>query len=179
MRKIVTTLLMIVTLLLIAVAAMAVDAPAAIVPAPTNFSLLMSQTLLPALAALALGILTRFLNQLGAKYKIESLTQTDGFLQSLAAQGIAKAEELAATYVNSKAALSGTDKLSIAVNYIIGVMPKVTPEQATSLVHAMLAKIPGVGATGDTAVVVATGPSLIAGTAILTPPDPAEAGAST
>ena len=98
-----------------------------------------------------MGVVSLFLNRMGAKYKIEAITKKGNFLEQLAFQGISFAEEQAAKYAGSKAMLNGTDKLSLAAGYIIKAMPAVTTEQAENLVHALLAQIPGAGASGNTA----------------------------
>lgn len=112
----------------------------------------LQQSIFPLITAFFMGIVTLFLNRLGKKYGIEALTQQNNLLEKVAFQGITKAEELAAIYVGSKAALTGQDKLSIAVKHILSVMPKVSQAQAESITHAILAQIPGVGASGDTAI---------------------------
>ena len=112
----------------------------------------LQQTLFPVVTALLMGVVSLFLTKLGAKYGIESLSQKNSVLERLAYQGITKAEELAAQYAGSKMGLTGQDKLAVAVRYILSAMPKVSEEQAASMVHALLAQTPGVGATKDTAI---------------------------
>lgn len=124
--------------------------PVAAVDSPV--ALFLQQTVFPIVTAFFMGIVSLFLTKLGAKYGIESLGQKNNLLERLAYQGITKAEELAAQYAGSRMALTGKDKLSIAVKHILGVMPKVTEEQAASMVHALLAQTPGVGALKDTAI---------------------------
>lgn len=160
--------------IIVTAAAFGADAPAAATPAVSPVPAFLQATIFPLLTALFMGFVTRFLNQMGAKYKIEALTQKGNFLEQLAFQGISFAEEQAAKYVGSKAVLSGTDKLSLAVGYIMKAMPTVTPEQAENLVHALLAQISGAGATGDKALAApGTGGSiggLAAFSASLAPP---------
>ncbi|GFO67899.1 hypothetical protein GMLC_14780 [Geomonas limicola] len=126
-------------------------APAA-VSSGNVFTTFLQQSVFPIITALFMGAVSIFLNRLGQKYKVEALTQKNNIVEQLAYQGITKAEELAAKYAGSRAVLSGQDKLSVAVNHILSVMPSVTREQAESMVHALLAQIPGLGASGDTAI---------------------------
>ena len=128
------------------------DAVPAIPTAPAALAVFLQQTISPLLTALLMGFIAKFLNSLGAKYKIDTLLQKDNFLEKLAFQGITLAEERAAQYAGSKLALTGSQKLDIAVSHILSAMPKVPDSQARSVVQALLAQTPGVGATGDTAI---------------------------
>ena len=112
----------------------------------------LQQIVFPVVSALFLALLSIFLNRIGQKYKIEALTKQNSAIEQLAYQGITKAEELAAKYVGSKMQFTGDDKLSVAVSHILQFMPTVTEDQAKSMVHSLLAQIPGLGASGDTAV---------------------------
>lgn len=143
-------------LLLLSCVAFAADPAAAVVPAggstaPQALSAFLKDTLFPIVGSMFLGILSVFLNRFGAKYKIDALTQKDNFLTQLAYQGVTMAEEKAAQLVGSKASLSGSEKLDLAVSHILSVMPTVSPERARAITEATLAQIPGVGATGDKA----------------------------
>ena len=121
----------------------------------------LQQSVFPIVTALFMGVVSIFLNRLGQKYKVDALTQQNNIVEQLAFQGITKAEEVAAKYTDTKLALSGSDKLSIAVSHILSYMPKVSDDQAKSMVHSVLAQIPGLGASGDT--VVSKGPSFTLG----------------
>lgn len=130
--------------------------------APNTLGTFLQQSIFPIITALFMGIVSIFLDRLGKKYKVEALTKQNNIIEQLAYQGITKAEEIAAVYAGSKAAFSGQDKLSVAVQHILSVMPKVSEDQAESIVHALLAQIPGLGASGDTA--IERYPSPLAGT---------------
>ncbi|MBE2888964.1 hypothetical protein [Geobacter anodireducens] len=133
-------------------AAMGADAAApAANPAPAALAAFLTDTIFPVVTALFMGVVTIFLNRLGAKYKIDALTQQGNFLERLAYQGITLAEERAAQYVGSKSTLTGRDKLDIAVGHVLSVMPKVGEASARRLVESLLAQIPGAGATKDIA----------------------------
>lgn len=119
-------------------------------------STLLSQTVLPVLGALVLGFISWAAKAFGAKFKIDALTADNNFVTNLAAQGIAFAEEKAANYAKQAKPLSNNDKLNAAIAYVMQMAPKVTPEQAQSLVTSVLATLPGVGATGNVAVGVPT-----------------------
>ncbi len=108
----------------------------------------LNNTLFPFLTALLMGLITYGAKLLATKYNLQILADNNDMLMKLAAQGIAFAEEKAATFADSKVPLNGNDKMTQAVSYIINAMPKVTPEQAQNAVHAVLAMIPGAGASG-------------------------------
>jgi hypothetical protein len=140
-------------LLVTAVPALAADpAPAAVSTAPAAVAALLKETIFPLVTALALGYLSLFLNRLGQKYKIEALTQKDNIIERLAFQGIALAEEKAAQLVGSKSALTGVQKLDLAIAYVCNAMPKVSREQADAIIHSLLGQTTGVGATGEMAI---------------------------
>ena len=124
----------------------------AAIAAPNALSTFLQLSIFPIITALFMGIVSIFLDRLGKKYKVEALTQQNNIIEQLAYQGITKAEELAAKYAESGGAFSGQDKLSIAIQHILTFMPKVSEEQANSVVHALLAQIPGLGASGDKAI---------------------------
>ena len=111
----------------------------------------LQATVFPVLTALFMGIVAVFLKKLGEKFGIDALTQKNNILERLAMQGITLAEERAAQLVGSRAALTGNQKLDVAVGHILNFMPKVSPDQAAALVESLLAQISGVGATKDTA----------------------------
>ena len=128
----------------------AVAVPA--VPFGDTLSTLLSQTILPILGALVLGFISWAAKYVGSKFKIDALTADNNFVTNLAAQGIAFAEEKAANYAKQAQPLSNNDKLNAAIAYVMQMAPKVSPEQAQSLVTSALAMLPGVGATGNAAV---------------------------
>jgi hypothetical protein len=131
--------------------AFAVDSavPAAVSPSSGAVGELLRQTVFPIITALFLGVVSLFLKKLGDKLGVQSLADRNGLLMTIAAQGVAFAEEKAAIYADSRLPLSGSDKLTAATSYILKAMPKVTQEQAEAATHAILAMIPGAGATGS------------------------------
>jgi len=144
-------------LVILAFATVCFGADAVVTPAPSvpfgdTLSTLLSQTILPILGALVLGFVSWAAKYIGSKFKIEALTTNNEYLNRLAAQGVAFAQEKAANYAKQAQPLSSNDKLNSAIAYVMQMAPKVSPEQAQSLVTSALAMLPGVGATGDAAV---------------------------
>ncbi len=119
-------------------------------------SAFLQGTVSPVITALFMGLVALFLRKLGEKYHIDTLTQKNNILERLALQGITLAEEKAAQLAGSRAALTGNQKLDVAVSHVLTFMPKISPNQAEALVESLLAQISGVGATKDTAYVPGT-----------------------
>jgi hypothetical protein len=125
-------------------------------PAPLALAIFLKESIFPILAAFLLGVVTLVLNYVGQKYKVEALTQKNNLLEQIAYQGITLAEEWAAKQVADRATITGSDKLDVAVNHVLTLMPKVSEAQAEDIVHSLLARIPGLGATQTAAYPLAT-----------------------
>lgn len=123
--------------------------PAPASPGPAALVGFLQATVFPVLSALVMGIFTLFMNQLGQKWKIGALADKNNFLFTLAAQGVALAEERAAKFVGSVSELTGSQKLDIAVAHVLNFFPKIDPLRAQDIVHSVLAQIPGAGATKE------------------------------
>ncbi len=122
----------------------------------SELSAFLQGTVFPIITAFFMGLVAIFLRKLGVKFGIDTLTQQNNILERLTLQGVTLAEEKAAQLLGSRAALTGNQKLDVAVGHILSFMPTISPTQAASLVESMLAQISGVGATKDSA--FATGP---------------------
>lgn len=132
----------------------------------------LTGTVFPVITALFMGVFGVFMRKLTAKYHLDGLLRHQEFLEKVALQGITMAEERAAAYAKNGLAqkLNGREKLAIAVNHICDAMPKVSDEQAKSIVNSLLARIPGVGATGDTAIALGGSSLGVFSTSITTAP---------
>lgn len=124
--------------------------PSAVSDSSVAAATFLQGTIFPVLTALFMGLVAVFLKKLGEKFGIDTLSQKNNILERLALQGITLAEEKAAQLIGSRAALTGNQKLDVAVGHILTFMPKISPSQAGALVESMLAQISGVGATKDT-----------------------------
>lgn len=103
----------------------------------------------PILAALVTTLLGIVLDKLRKKFNLDISEKRQEQLNALAVEAIAIAEEKAAAALKTNATkLTGINKLDQAISYIIARAPRVSIEQADALVHSMLAKTHGVGATG-------------------------------
>lgn len=113
---------------------------------------LWSGVVVPVIASLCLGLLGLVLDKLRKKYNLQISSETQAYLGSIAERGIALAEERGAAYIKANVMkITGRDKLDIAIAHVLESAPKVTREQADTLVHAALARLQGAGATGDKA----------------------------
>jgi hypothetical protein len=107
----------------------------------------------PVVSAFLLGMVGIIINKIRVKYNLDISAEQQANLEAYARQGIALAEEKAADFAKRKVAtLTGSDKLDVAVAHILTALPKVTPDQADRMVHSVLGKISGIGASGDVAV---------------------------
>lgn len=152
MKKPSILLLSLLSLLVLGAVAMAADTPA-VSPAPAALAVFLRDSVFPLISAALLGLLAIPLHWLGNKFKIDYLLQKDNAIERLAFQGISLAEEMAAKRIGEMAALTGSEKLDVAVSHILAAMPAVSKEQAERIVEALLAQIPGVGATKEAVVV--------------------------
>jgi len=72
----------------------------------------------------------------------------------MAASGVGVAEEAALNAFKQKGMkITSNGKLDIAVAHVLGAIPSISRATAETYVHAALAKIGGVGATGEQKVI--------------------------
>lgn len=113
---------------------------------------MLDKVVFPIVSAFILSLLSILIHRVSAKYKLDALVTHQDLIEKAALQGISLAEEKAAQYVGTK--INGEVKLRIAIEQMRGVIPTITYEQARRVIEGMLARIPGVGATGDKTVTV-------------------------
>lgn len=121
---------------------------------------LIQNTIQPLMAALVMAIITvvgaKLTQYLHAKTGIELDAATVAKAENAATQAVMAVEEKAAAQASQKlAAWTSSQKHQAAINMIISAVPTITQEQANNLVSAALAKVPGLGASGDLSVVKA------------------------
>lgn len=158
MKKLVSVFSAAVVLVVAATVAFAADPLPAHSPiaeaAAGSFVAMLNGTVFPVLAAALVWFVRLGVNKLAAKWHMEGLLAHQNLLEQVALQGISLAEEKAARFAKETLAqkLNGREKMSIAIEHVTNAVPNVTADQARNIVNALLARIPGVGATGDTAV---------------------------
>lgn len=117
------------------------------------------ETLLNALGSLLIALVVALLGKvaelgiklLSAKLKLSNTT----WMQTIVQSGIAYAEERAAQYLKANGAkLASSEKLKLAVKYVLLKLPNVTEEEAEQLITTELPKV-SLGASGFFASVAA------------------------
>jgi hypothetical protein len=105
------------------------------------------QPLLVSLVTIAIGIVTTYAAKwLKTKTGIELSQAATEEMQNAATTAVLAAEEKGCAAATKWA---GAQKLNFAVELLMKMVPKITPEQADNLVHSAIAKIPALGASGD------------------------------
>jgi hypothetical protein len=108
-------------------------------------------TVMPVIAALVLGLLSVLIQKISKKLGTDILIRNQELIESLALKGISYAEEKAYLAIKNNSHLQSDTKLKLAVAYVVDAMPATTPEQAQRIVESLLARVKGVGATGERA----------------------------
>jgi hypothetical protein len=128
------------------------------VPAIPGFTLDLSgifQSLAVIVAAFVTGLISKLLMKVTQKYGIQVSADNSAWIQSQAEHAVQYTAELAAKKLKiDKVPIPGPALLGTAVSLVVQNVPKLTREQAAVYVQAALARIPGLGATGDCSAVV-------------------------
>jgi hypothetical protein len=132
---------------------------AAEAPAVTDFGAALTgfliYTVLPLVAALVSGYGLVLVNKLRIRWNIKILNDNAATIDALAEKAIRAAEEMGAAYIKTKLGpkdWTGNEKLEYAITSIMKAAPHVSREKADELVHSTLARLSGVGATGEKSV---------------------------
>ena len=131
----------------------------AVVPATSPIGeavkMVVNDTILPVLSALILSLISLVLLKLKQKWSIQLSTKTEEWIKGQAENAVQMVEEKAMAAVNAKLSILTTknEKLDTAIAYLMSKSPKLTKVQAEAYVLAALARIPGLGATGDKSLV--------------------------
>lgn len=147
--------LFIVALCLCATAAIAgeVAAIAGLDPLGDAVVQVFRDSVMPIIVSFVLTLLGVLLDQLRKRTGVKLSQEREEQLKEWARQGVAIAEEKAAAFLRKNSAkIPGNEKVHIAVGHVLAMAPKITTDQADGLVHYVLAKTSGVGATGPQAV---------------------------
>ncbi|MFA6054038.1 MAG: hypothetical protein WC769_01560 [Thermodesulfovibrionales bacterium] len=157
--KSLTTLLMILAMLLmfslVVFAADSITIPIPDVP-KVDISGIM-ESLVTLIAAFVMGLISVVLNKVRQKFGIQVSAANEAWIQSQAEHAVQYVAEIAAKkakITNGAIKLSGNALLNTAVSLVIANVPKLSKEQGAIYVQAALARIPGLGATGDCSYVV-------------------------
>jgi hypothetical protein len=114
----------------------------------------INNTLIPIIIAFIGSLVSLILIKLKKKLNIQVAAETEAWLQNQAESAVQLvAEKAAARLKVEKVSFTKNEKLNIAIAALISKAPKLTREQADEYVHSALARIPGIGATGDASLV--------------------------
>ncbi len=133
----------------------AADAPATQKTFADALVVIINGTLLPLAIALITAMGSLLLLKLKQKYGIEISAETQAVIAQQAESIVQTVAEKAAAYAKEHVGgkMAGHEQLESAVIALMSRVPSLTREQADEQVHAALARIPGLGATGDAAYV--------------------------
>jgi hypothetical protein len=106
--------------------------------------------IVPLGAALLVGLVNWAVYAVARKYNLDIVLRNQDVIERAALKGISLAEEYAAQALKQKnIRLSGNDKLNMAIDQVLSAAPKLSREEASEWVNAVLARVKGVGATGE------------------------------
>ena len=115
----------------------------------------VDNTVIPLLISLV-GILGSIvLVKLKNKFNIQLAAETEAWINKQAENAVQLVAEKAAAQIKwDKVAIGNSDKLNMAIASLVTKVPKLTEDQADGYIHAALARIPGLGATGEASLTV-------------------------
>lgn len=116
----------------------------------------INNTVIPLIVALIGSLLSLVLIKLKNKYNIELSAETEEWIKKQAESAVQMVAEKAAAKIKyDNITFTKSDKLDMAIASLISKVPNLTKEQADAYIHAAIARIPGVGATGEQSMVPA------------------------
>jgi hypothetical protein len=107
----------------------------------------------PVLGGLIIALISIAIRWLSVKLKTDVLLKQQDYIEKLALQGIAYAEEQAAKKVKTGVnKISGVEKMAFAIKFVNDIAPKIDIESARQAIEAKLGQVKGAGATGEQAI---------------------------
>ncbi len=142
-------------ILFAAVPLLAADAPAGEKTFADQLVIVINGTLLPLALALSALVARSVAAKIKQKYGLQVSAYTLNIIEQQAESVVQMAAEKAAAYAKAHEGAwpAGHEQLESAVVALMSRVPSLTREQADEQVHSALARIPGLGATGDQAYV--------------------------
>jgi len=137
--------------------ALAVDEAAAAQASPLGAAIkgVVSDTVIPLLVSFIGILISIVLIKLKNKFNVQLSTETEAWINKQAENAVQLVAEKAAAKVKwDNVAIGSSDKLNMAIASLVTKVPKLTEDQADGYIHAALARIPGLGATGDASLTV-------------------------
>lgn len=157
-KYLITLSMMLAMLLMLSLVVFAADSITIPLPnVPTVDVSGIMQSLVTLIAAFVMGLISVVLNKVRQKYGLQVSAANEQWIKDQAEHAVQYVAEIAAKKAkveDGKMKLSGNALLSTAISLVVANVPKMTREQAAVYVQAALARIPGLGATGDCSYVV-------------------------
>ncbi len=114
----------------------------------------VDNTIIPLLVALIGSLISIVMVKIKKRLNIQLSAETEAWIQRQAEAAVQMVAEKAAAKIKyGKIALTKNEKLDMAIASLISKVPHLTKEQADAYIHAALARIPGIGTTGDQSLV--------------------------
>jgi cytolysin (calcineurin-like family phosphatase) len=111
---------------------------------------LLNDTVIPLVISLVGALVSLALLKLKNKFSLELKAETESWIRSQAENAVQMvAEKAAASEKLSGLKVGSNDKLNQAIAWLVTKVPALTNDQADAYIHAAIARIPGVGSTGD------------------------------
>jgi len=124
--------------------------PAAVAPVSPWWAGLV-EALIPAAGAVVTALLSWALAQLARRWGLALSQEQEAAIRAGIRVAIGGVEEAALAKVKGGSPpMAGADKLNLALSAVQARWPKALPDDLVRMVHEELARMPGVGATGDT-----------------------------
>ena len=115
---------------------------------------LVTDTVIPLVVSLVGALLSAVLIKLKKKFNVQLSAETEDWINKQAENAVQMVAEKAAAKIKyENIQLTGSEKLNMAIAALVTKVPKVTRDQADQYIHAALARISGLGATGDKALI--------------------------
>jgi hypothetical protein len=111
---------------------------------------LLNDTVIPLVISLVGALVSLALVKLKNKFNLELKAETEEWTRKQAENAVQMvAEKAAASEKLTGLKVGSNDKLNQAIAWLVTKVPALTADQADAYIHAAIARIPGVGATGD------------------------------
>lgn len=110
----------------------------------------LADVIFPVISAFLVGMVGVILNKIRQKYNLEIDEQMQGNLEIMARNSVAYVEERVAAFAKQDVtAITGREKLDMAITYMLDAAPGISTEQADRLIHSALGQVADAGATGE------------------------------
>ena len=155
MKKILCLLMLILSLCMVSISlAGDVTAPVS-TPLGDALRSVVNDTVIPLVVAVIMGLVGLVLVKIKSKLNMQIKAETEDWIKKQAESAVQMVAEKSASKIKyGGIVLTKNEKLDMAIAAVVSKTPKLSREQADAYIHAALARIKGLGATKDDALVV-------------------------